>query len=313
MRGTCLMYSSHNRCSYIHDEIIAARALAGQSNKRILFLPMSQTVINNDEYNRQQYETGTFDWYFKRFEQYGLEFVPFYWTSALRREDLDIFWHMLANSEVVILAGGSSTFGLERYKTLGALWDGEPGRFGRILHERQARGLLTAGFSAGADQLGEFLSQAAHHPMDDPDAFSLGRNIVTTLHHERGRERELMHVASSFRHCMAFGLPNDSGIYLDQGYLPSGYFWQVIQFVVDRTWDIESEQWHIKTRQGMPIEYYSPEGAHYAFNGGEMMVRIQANDNSWQAAFLTTPTGIVDFFERRPTRFGSVEEVLASF
>ncbi len=313
MRGTCLIYSSHNRSHEIHHDLIAARALRGEHNRRIFFLPMSQTVNHGDEYDRQRYETGTFDWYFHRYRDRGLEFVPFFWNSALRREDLEILWQMLADSQVVLLAGGSSTIGLRRYKALGALFDNEPGRFGRILHERQQRGLLTVGFSAGADQLCEHLSQAAHYPMEDSDAFSLARNIVTTLHHERGREGELMHVAGSFPHCLAFGLPNDSGLYLDQGLLPSGNYWQVIRFVVDRTWDDPADQWHIKTRQGVPIEYYSPDGQHWAFHGGETMVRIQATDNSFQAAYVTTPTGLIDFFARRNSHYGSIEEVLASF
>ncbi len=312
MRGTCLIYSSHNRCQHIHRDLIAERALQGVENKRILLLPMSQTVNGGDERNRQQYETGTFDWYFKRFEEYGLEFVPFYWSSGLQQQDVDLFWHLLYESQVVILAGGSSELGLRRYKTLGAVFGQEPGRFGRILHERQSRGLLTVGFSAGADQLGEILSSSAHHQMEDSDAFGLARNVVTTLHHERGREGDLMQVASRFPHCMAFGLPNDSGLNIDQGRLPSGSFWQVIDFVVDRTWDIESEQWHVKTRQGVPIEHFGPHGEHWAFHGGEKMVRIESADRAYKAAFVTTPGGLIDFHGGSPAPFGSIEEVLAT-
>ncbi len=312
MRGTCLIYSSHNRCRHIHDDLIIERALQGTENKRILLLPMSQTVNGGDEYDRQRYETGTFDWYFNRFAQHGLELVPFYWSSGLGPDDVDRFWHLLYSSQVVLLAGGSSELGLRRYKALGARFGSEPGRFGRILHERQARGLLTVGFSAGADQLGEVLSSAAHYPMDDSDAFSLARNVVTTLHHERGREGDLMHVARSFPHCMAFGLPNDSGLNVDQGVLPSGSFWQVIEFVVDRTWDIESEQWHIKTRQGVPIEHFGSRGEHWAFHGGEKMVRVQSADHRYRATFVTTPGGLIDFDQHQPAPFGSIEEVLAS-
>jgi hypothetical protein len=49
MKGTSLVYSSHNRCRLIHDHFIVERALRGEDNKRIVFLPMSETPQNGNE------------------------------------------------------------------------------------------------------------------------------------------------------------------------------------------------------------------------------------------------------------------------
>ena len=42
MQPTCFVYSSHNRCEYIHRWWIVERALQSQDNKSILYLPMSE-------------------------------------------------------------------------------------------------------------------------------------------------------------------------------------------------------------------------------------------------------------------------------
>jgi hypothetical protein len=160
MKGTALVYSSHDRSNLIHDHFIVQRALRGEANKRILFLPISETPQNKSELERQEFAWGNFRWFLSFYERYGLEYWPFYWTSGLRKQDVDALWEAVWSSEVVILGGGHSVTGLHRYKELGARFDGEPGKFGRLLHERKARGLLTVGFSAGADQLCEYTSAA---------------------------------------------------------------------------------------------------------------------------------------------------------
>lgn len=312
MRGTCLVYSSHNRSEYIHNELIVQRALQGQNNKRILVLPMSQTPQNGDERNRQEYEYGTFSWYFRSYEQYGLEYLPFFWSSMLSRKDVDQLWYHLFTAEVVILAGGNSETGLARYKALGAHFDGEPGKFGRLLHERQSRGLLTVGFSAGADQLGENLSAAAWGSDEDTNAFGLARNVMTTLHHEPGREKELVKIAQNFPHCMAFGLPNDSGLLVEQGMLPSGNLWQVIRFVIDTSWNLESDHWHIKTRQGIPIEHYYSDGRHWSFYGHEALTRVQSQDMRYQGAWVAANGRVLDYWSQEPSQFGSIEHILGN-
>lgn len=312
MKGTCLLYSSHNRSEYLHDEYIVERALRGSSNKRILFLPMSAPPRGHDDHERQDYEWGTFRWYFDRFHRYGLEVVPFFWSAALRPEDVDLLWGYLWSSEVVLLGGGNSQLGMRRYKNLGHRFDGEWGKFGRILHERQARGLLTVGFSAGADQLAEHLFAHATDPNMDTDGFGLARDVIVRLHHEPGATRGLAEAARALPHVMAFGLPNDSGIHVDQGVLPSGNFWQVIEFVLDGSWDLPDDQWHIKTRHGGRIEHVDAWGRHYAFGGGQRLVRVRSGDRRFDEAWLDDGDGILHFGSRRPSRFDSIEEILAS-
>jgi hypothetical protein len=312
MRGTALLYSSHNRGSTIHNDYIVQRALRGRDNHRILFLPMSETVENGNELSRQEFSYGTFEWFFRFYDRYGLEYLPFYWRASLRKEDVDRLWHHLWSSEVVILGGGHSRTGLERYKSLGARFDGEWGKFGRILHERQARGLLTAGYSAGADQLAEYAFGRALGRGGDTDGFGLARNVVVTLHHEPGRNGDLREGARRLPHCLAFGLPNDAGVYVDQGRLPSGNHWQVIEFVVDTSWGEPRDYWHVKTRSGALVEHFYADGRHWAFRHGERLVRVQSPDNRFHAAWVLSHGQLMNYFTQRPDGFRSIEDVLAN-
>ncbi|MEZ4299229.1 MAG: Type 1 glutamine amidotransferase-like domain-containing protein [Polyangiaceae bacterium] len=312
MRGTSLVYSSHNRSPYLHDHFIAQRALRGRENKRILFLPMSGMLRNGDEMERQDYEWGTFKWFFRQYERYGLECFPFFYTSGLRHEDVQKLWYWLATSEVVILGGGHSQLGLSRYKELGAKFDGEWGKFGRILHERRERGLLTCGFSAGADQLCEWLFRKRWDDHSDTSGFGLVRNTMVSMHHEPSRNDELAEAAHKMRHNMVFGLPNDSGLYSDHGVLSSGLHWQVIEFVIDGSWDLPSDGWHIKTRHGAKIDHVSADGWHWSFSGGDYMVRIQSGDGSFNQAWMTSGGRLLHYWTREPSRYHSIEEVLAS-
>jgi hypothetical protein len=311
MRGTALLYSSHNRGDVIHNDYIVQRALRGRNNKRILFLPMSETVENGNELSRQEFSYGGFEWYFRFFDRYGLEYFPFYWRSSLRKEDVDQLWHHLWSSEVVILGGGHSRTGLARYKELGARFDGEWGKFGRILHERQARGLLTVGFSAGADQLAEYTFGRALGAGGDTDGFGLARNVICTLHHDGGRNDDLRAGARRLGHCLAFGLPNDAGIYVDQGVLPSGNHWQVIEFVIDKSWTNPRDYWHVKTRSGALIEHFYADGRHWAFQGGDRLVRVQSPDNRFQAAWVLSHGRMMNYYTQRPDHFLSIEGVLS--
>jgi hypothetical protein len=310
MRGTSLIYSSHNRGHYLHDHFIVQRALQG--NKKILFLPMSEGLQNGSEMERQEFSWGGFRWFFDRYQGQGLEYFPFYWSSQLKKSDVDRLWHHLFHAEVVILGGGHSQTGLRRYKELGAHFDGEAGKFGRLLHERAARGLLTVGFSAGADQLGEYTFRRTFDPFTDTQGFGLLRNVMTTLHHEASRNHELKQAAQKFPHCMVFGLPNDGGLYSDGGVLPSGNRWQVLEFVIDNSWDLPSDFWHIKTRSGALIEHIYPDGRHWAFQGGDAMVRVQSPDNRFHEAWFTSGGRLLNYWTQQPGRFQRIEEVLAS-
>ncbi len=312
MRGTALLYSSHNRGDVLHNEYIVQRALRGRENRRILFLPMSETVENGNELSRQEFSYGGFDWFFRFYDRHGLEYLPFYWRSTLRKEDVDQLWHYLWSSEVVILGGGHSRTGLARYKGLGARFDGEWGKFGRILHERQARGLLTVGFSAGADQLAEYTFARALGAGGDTEGFGLARNVVVTLHHDESKRGELREGARRLGHCLAFGLPNDAGVYLDQGTLPSGNHWQVIEFVIDASWSEPRDHWHVKTRSGALVDHYYADGRHWAFRGGDRLVRVQSPDNRFHAAWLLSGGRMTNYHTQRPDGFQSIEGVLAS-
>lgn len=312
MRGTSFVYSSHNRGRYIHDEIIIKRALEGRENKRILFLPMSETIQNGNELERQDFAWGGFRWYFDFFRKYGLEYMPFFWTSHLRKSDVDALWHLLYTSEVVILGGGHSMTGLHRYKALGAQFDGEWGKFGRLLHERQTRGLLTVGFSAGADQMCQYLCRASWGMEGDNNAFGMVRDTICTLHHEMGNHEDLYRAAGQFQHCRVFGLPNDAGLNVAQGVLPSGNRWQAYEFIVDRTWTEPSERFHVKTLQGALIEHISPWGWHWAFDDKDMMVRIQSPDGRFDESWMRCGGRMFHYNTRSPSSFGSIEQVLGA-
>jgi hypothetical protein len=311
MRGTTLIYSSHNRGPYIHNDFIVQRALRGWGNHRILFLPMSEGPQNGNELERQEFSWGNFRWYFSFYDQHGLEYRPFFWTSQLTKSDVDKLWYDLYHSEVVILGGGHSQTGLDRYKALGARFDNEPGKFGRLLHERRARGMLTVGFSAGADQLCEYLFRRTWVHHTDTQGFGLLRNTMVTLHHEASRNHELWQAAQQFPHCMVFGLPNDAGLYTDAGVLPSGNHWQVVQFVIDKSWDDPSDHHHIKTRSGALIEHLYPDGRHYAFGGGDTMVRVQSPDNRFHDAWVFSHGRAWHYWTQQPTWYTSIEEILA--
>ena len=306
MFPTALIYSSHDRCEYIHREWIVERALKSHDNKTILYLPMSM-----DNREQQEYGWNTFSWYFDKFRQWGLHAIPFYWSENLKKSDVELLFEYLQTYEVVILGGGSSILGLHRYKILGEHFFQNRNLFEEILHKRQSEGKLTAGFSAGADQLCEYLTVMFNPHTPDPYGFGLGKNIVTTLHHEWGREGEISHLAHRLPHCMAFGLPNDSGLAVDQGFLPSGNLWQVIEFLIDCSWDNPQDSWHIKTRAGVKIEHYYSDGRHWTFNGGNKMVRVMSPDNTYRKAWIIKGGPILDYWAQEPTEYSSIEEILS--
>lgn len=307
MKPTTLVYSSHNRCSYLHKEWIVERALQSHHNKTILYLPMSM-----GEQHQQEYSWGTFRWYFDQFRQYGLHAVPFFWNDNLTKEDVDILFKNLSEFEVVILGGGSSSLGLQRYKTLGEWFYGDRELFSRILHERQSQGKLTVGFSAGADQLSQYLVSCVDYELPDPYGFGLAKNIMVTLHHEWGREGMIYNAARMFPDCLVFGLPNDAGIAVEQGYLPSGNFWQIIEFIVDCSWDLPEDGFHIKTRQGMNIEHFYNNGKHWTFNGGDQMLRIVSPDGHYQNGWIFQQGTIKEYWSQNYSHYNSMEEIFAA-
>jgi peptidase E len=309
MLGTALIYSSHNRGDYIHDHFIVQRAMRG--NKTILFLPMSETVQNGSELERQEFSWGTFRWYFDFYKKYGLDAFPFYWTSHLDKRDVDQLWHWLWTADVVILGGGNPRTGMRRYKALGHRFAGEWGKFGRLLHERRARGMLTVGFSAGADQMCDSLFARSQGDEYDGGGFGLVRNTMVTLHHESSRNGDLAHAAYKFPHNMVFGLPNDSGINHDWGVLPSGNIWQVYEFVIDNSWDLPRDQFHIRTRQGAKIEHFYNDGRHWSFSGGDLLVRVESPGGGWREAWMRVGGNWRHYESQSASSFHSVEQILA--
>ncbi len=309
MHGTALLYSSHERSSFIHGHYLAERALNGWADHRILFLPMSTPDIS-----RQRQSWDDFRWFFDRYACRGLEVVPFFWSDNLQKSDVDELWRLMWNSEVVLLGGGYSTTGIERYKHLGERFDGEWGKFGRILHERMNRGLLNAGFSAGADQLAQHLFRKSWNLPGNNDGFGCARNVMVRLHYEPHLFGELVDAARQNPHCLVFGLPNDSGLYLDQGVLPSGNHWQVIETIIDESWDAPHDQFHIKTRQGVRVEHAYCDGRQWVFHGGHQIVRVQSPDCRFHEVFIRNGHGpLIHYWSQRPSDFWSVESVLAAY
>ncbi len=308
MNPTVLVYSSHQRCHRLHHDHIVRRALAG--NRRILFVAMAETVQHGDEMARQVESWESFRWYFDQFRGEGLEASPFYWSSGLKQGDVDLLWRLLWESEVVVLGGGGSANGMGRFLELGARFAGEPGKFGRLLHERQARGLLTAGYSAGADQLCSYLFRRTENlPCD---AFGLLRDTMISLHHEPGFRDGLREKARRVPDVMLFGVPNDSGLLGTVGTTPKGNRFQMIDFVIDNSWDRPEDQWHIRTRQGALIDHYYPDGRLWAFRDGHALLRITSPDRRYDEAWIAADGRIFHYASQQPAPAGSFGEIIAS-
>ncbi|MFC1850383.1 hypothetical protein ACFL27_09355 [candidate division CSSED10-310 bacterium] len=313
MNKTVLIYSSHNCCHYIHNDRIVQRALGGWSNKRILFLPISEGVhADGDESSSQHFGFSKFSWFFDKYKNYGLEVIPFYFSSHLKRSDVDHLIYLLSTSEVALLGGGQSSLGMERYRWMGQHFYNDPGLFDRLFFERQINGLYTVGFSAGADQLCEYLVAAAYTFLEDPGGFGLAKDVMVTLHFEPGREGDVQHIAQRFGNCLVFGLPNDSGLAVAQGWLDSGNMYQVIEFIIDETWDIPREQFHIKTRQGVLIEHSYSDGRHWAFNGGDHIIRIIDPQTGSQRAWMYLGGHFIDYWTQQESGYSSIEEIFAN-
>ena len=315
MHPTAFIYSSHNCCEYIHRWWIVERALQSPSNKTLLHLPFSEGGNGGEWGSPQQFGWGKFEWYFNFFSKYGLNAYPFYYKDDMSQEEAENLFDLLANSEVVLLGGGNSSIGLSRYKAVGEHFFGDRDLFRKILHGRASRGKLTVGFSAGADQLGSVLASQIHTDLNDPEGFGLCHNIMSTLHHDPQRRDELSYGAQRFPNMMIFGLPNDAGIGVSQGVLPSGNIWQMIDFVTDSSWDIPHDEFHIRTRQGMGIEHFYNDGERqWHFQGGDKMARIMAPDSSWQDAYIFSANGSCHhYWTQQGAGYSNPQEVFENF
>lgn len=312
MEPSVLIFSSHDRCNNIHNDWIVQRALRG--NHRILYLPFSEGVRDDgDMFHKQEYGWNKFRFFFDYYKTYGLDAFPFFWSNSLQRDDIDALFHALTHSEVVILGGGNPSTGLARYKASGALFYNDPDAFEKTLKWRQERGMLTVGFSAGVDQLCQFFHGTGEYEIPDPHGFGLCRNIMAASHFESGRDDSLKRTAHRFPECLVFGIPNDSGLALYQGNLPSGNIWQVIEFIIDTSWHWPKDQHHIKTRHGMLIQHFYPDGRHWAFGAGDRLVRLQSWDGKYNEAFIVPPSGpIKDYWTQSISDYESIGHILAT-
>ncbi len=306
MKPTAFVYSSHDRSDYIHRNWIVQRALESHDNKTLLHLPWSQKAKHS-----QQWDFDSFKWFYDQFTQYGLEYIPYFWEDHMNQRDVEVLLDYLSNAQVVVLGGGNPGLGMKRFYEIGARYYNDPGLFGRILQERQNRGLLTVGFSAGADQLCEYMWGAIDYMPKNPYGLGLTRNINVSLHYEEGGGDYICETAMRLPHCLNFGLPNDSGVGVDQGFLKSGNIWQIIWFVTDKSWNVPGDDWHIKTKAGVGIQHYYNDGRHWSFNGGDKMVRVMSQDSRWQDAWIVKGDGqILDYWTQYPSDYGNIDHIL---
>ena len=310
MEPTVLVYASHDRSNLIHNDWIVQRALRG--SRRILFLPLSTPSADDDEMRHQRAAWESFNWFFRYYAPYGLNAFPFFWHSGLQRADVDLLWSALGTADVVILGGGYPALGMSRFAELGRRFYDDPDRFRRMMHERQAAGLLTAGFSAGADQLCELMSSESG-PGQRTAGLGVARDVIATSHFEPGQEPWLRTLAATFPSCLLFGLPNDSALAVAEGETARGAWWQVIHMVVDLSWDRPEDGFHIKTRQGVPIQHFYPDGRHWAFRGGDRLVRVRPASREADEIWILAPNAPVrDYATGEPSAFDSLEAILAA-
>lgn len=310
MVPTALVFSSHQRSHHLHHDLIVQRALASADNKRVLILPMSMGPRSGDERPLQETEAENWAWYLRQYAAQGLEPVSFFWTEAMRPQDAEILWGFLESSAVVILAGGGSGLGLWRYKELGRRFAGEGDRFRKLLTERQARGQLTVGFSAGADQLMDRLFKSTQGSTDDTEGFGLVRATLATLHHDPSRDGELQHAARVTPASHVFGLPNDSGLLVSRGVTAQGNPWQLTRFVVDTSWDKPEDAWHVRTRQGAKIDHFYADGRHWAFNEGDWILRVWRTDGGGEA-WIGSNGRVLAYGTQQPIAASGPEELIA--
>jgi peptidase E len=307
MKPTAFVYSTHDRSEYIHRDWIVQKALESHDNKTLIHLPWSQYKKSG-----QEWDYDSFKYFYNRYSQYGLNYIPFFWEDNYSEESVHELVNWLTNAQVVVLGGGNPALGMKRFHTLGAKYFGDPWLFHKILHDRQNRGLYSVGFSAGADQLCEYMWGAIDTTPQSAGGLGLCHNVLVSLHYEYGGGEYIAHTAQRMPHCFSFGLPNDSGLGIDQGVLPSGNIWQMIWFVTDNSWDVPEDEWHIKTRSGEKIQHYYSDGRDWRFNGGDKMLRIMSADNRWQDAWIIDNQGqMFDYYTQSPSGYHNIEHILS--
>ena len=90
----------------------------------------------------------------------------------------------------------------------------------------------------------------------------------------------------------------------------SGLVWQLIRFVIDNSWNVPQEQFHIKTRQGMKIEHYYSDGRHWIFNGGDSMLRIMSPDGNFRKAWIFQGGAALEYHSQWPSQYPNMHSIL---
>jgi hypothetical protein len=274
------MYDSLRECRYIHDEWIVRRALAMAKHPRIMYLPMSNDEAHGQS---QQYSSGAFLDYFRQYEHLGLRSFAYCWRETFSKGELDAFFLQLTSCEVIILGGGTSDIGLERYARLGELGYKEPNRFRAVLQERQAQRKMTVGFSAGAEQLCTSLMASIEYEDDPRPGLGLVKDIIVAVHYDDSRKQVLQAASRLFPQCLIVALPNETGLGICQRKLPNDKIWQIIEFIVDPS-----------ARAASHITCLRPGGTiHHLGNGVGLTryidpktltqeIRLQAANTAWR-------------------------------
>ncbi len=311
MEPTTLIYSSHSRSNVLHNDWLVQRALRG--NKKILFLPMSNGTGLKTDQDRQEYSWSRFEWFFNYYTRYGLNAQPIYWAPKMDEQDARLLVDHLKSDAVVIFGGGNPWTGIKRYAAIGSRFFDDPDTIPRLIANRQERGLLTAGFSAGVDQLCEYFSSSIEYESRPTRGYGLARNIIALSHFEHGRENILARNARRYPECLVFGLPNDSGLAIRDTRTASGLSCQIIECIIDDSWDQPKDQWHIKTRQGLNIQHLFADGRHWGFNDGDRVLRIFPAEGTPLQTYIVMKNGVViDYASRKPADFDGLDNILRS-
>ncbi len=274
MNTTTLIFSTHGHSPRIHGDFLAARALAHSRDSRVLYLPMSEPPHGRNDRASQEFGWSRFVHAMEPYRTLGVEPVSFFWSGIYQRRDLEHLFEMLENVPVVVLGNGTPSLGMWRFQMLSHELTRDPQAFGRMLLRRQRRGLLTAGSSAGALQLGSIFDVRGTQRGPFRDGFRLADGVAVDVHHEGRRRRWLRGVARRRKRVMWFGLPNNSAVAVSSGRLRSGYEWQLLRFVLDSSAPLH-EGWHVKTSHGERIEHYYPDGRHWAFGNDDAILRVR--------------------------------------
>ena len=83
--------------------------------------------------------------------------------------------------------------------------------------------------------------------------------------------------------------------------------------ITDNACDLPSDQFLITTRQWWLIHHAYPDVRHWAFSGGETLVRIQSTDGNYTEAFIfAQQSPILDYWTQRSTGYENIEHILAT-